>query len=299
MQSAENWSNIDHMKKHIFRDAYTILVAWLISVATIAAETVVSISDSRGDDNARYAVNMIRLALDKTGGDYEILVNNEDLSYMRMQMQALEGKIDIFWSATSNSLENKFLPVRVPLYKGLLGYRVFIIHSDNKNLFSKVQTFEDLEAFTFGQGRGWTDTTIMETNGLNVIPVTKYQGLFHMADGKRFDAFPRGVHEPWNEIRTRPDLDLTVDDNVMFVYKMPYYLFVTPLRKDLAQRIERGLKIAISDGSFEEIFFKNETVKLVAEKGNLSNRKTFSLNNPDLPPNTPLDDESLWFNIGM
>ncbi|PCK09193.1 MAG: diguanylate cyclase [Alteromonadaceae bacterium] len=286
------------MKSCFFLNGIAIIITWLIATAAIAAQITVRV-DSRGDANAVYALEMIRLALDKTGGDYEISINDAEVSALRMRMQTLEGKTDVFWTATSTDLEEEFLPVRVPLYKGLLGYRIFIIHKDNKNLFSNVKTFKDLDAFSFGQGRGWTDTTIMEANGLKVTQVTKYHGLFYMADGKRFDAFPRGVNEPWTEIKSRPDLDLTVDENLMFVYKMPYYLLVSPNRKSLAKRLDRGLKIAISDGSFDEIFFNNETVKLVAEKAKLSGRKIFNLDNPDLPPNTPLTDESLWFNVAM
>ena len=83
-------------------------------------------------------------------------------------------------------------------------------------------------AYRFGQGRDWSDTTIMRANGMKVVTAVKYDNLFLMADGKRFDGFPRGVHEPWAEIDKRPGLELTVDEHVMLVYRSPFYLFVSP-----------------------------------------------------------------------
>ena len=137
----------------------------------------------------------------------------------------------------------------------------------------------------------------MKANGMKVVPAVKYDSLFFMADGKRFDAFPRGVHEPWAEIDKHPNLDLVVDKNVMMVYRMPFYLFVTPGKKQLADDIYNGLMKAVEDGSFDEYFYSNPTVKLVLEKADLKSRKIFNLKNPVLPPLTPINDARLWVDI--
>jgi hypothetical protein len=194
-------------------------------------------------------------------------------------------------------MEENTLPVRVPLYKGLLGHRVLIVHKDNRHIFDHVKTIEDLRRFKFGQGVGWADTEIMKANGLTVVAAPKYEGLFHMTDGKRFDAFPRGVHEPWGELKNNKDLDLAVDSNLMFVYTSPYYLMVTPRRPDLAADIERGLLMAIDDGSFDQKFFNNDMVKMVLKYANLKDRRIIKLRNPELPPKTPLDNPRLWIDI--
>ncbi len=185
----------------------------------------------------------------------------------------------------------------MPLFKGLLGHRILIIHKDNAHLFDHVQTYEQALRYKYGQGKGWTDTMIMEANGMEVVTTVRYEGLFYMADGGRFHAFPRGVHEPWGEIASRPELELTVDKNLMFVYTMPYYLFVSPKRPELARAIEQGLLAAIDDGGFDEVFLNNSMVKLVLEKAGLQHRRIFKLDNPELPPKTPLDNPKLWVNV--
>lgn len=252
---------------------------------------------SRGDGNAEYAIQMIRLGLEKAGVSSELNIASDALSAPKLREELLEGDIDIIWTATNIEMEEHALPVRVPLFKGLLGHRIMIIHQDNAHLFDSVNEFDDLKRFKVGQGLGWTDTTILQHNGLKVVTAVKYEGLFYMADGQRFDGFPRGVHEPWAEIDGRPDLALTVDQNIMFVYLMPYYLFVTPKRPQLAADIERGLLAAIDDGSFDGVFFSNPMVQMVMAKANLADRKVFKLNNPELPPKTPVNESKLWIDL--
>ncbi len=274
----------------------SVLIGILLS-ASLSAETVINLV-SRDDGNARYAIGMIELAMQKAGEPYDLRVAKGVLTAARQQQDAVEGKIDVIWAATTQEVEDLLIPVRIPLYKGLLGHRVFIVHEDNRDLFANVQTFDDLKQFVFGQGRGWPDTDILRHNGLKVETGT-YEGLFLMADGQRFHAFPRGINEPWGEIEVRPELELTVDPHVMLVYRMPFYLLVSPTRPELAETIERGLMMAINDGSFDELLLNDPMVKMVIERGNIANRRAFELENPMLPAATPLDRPELWFDISL
>lgn len=274
-----------------------LLVAGVLA-ASVGAEEVVHVA-SRGDKNAEYALKMLDLALQKSGGQYRIDIKQEALTSARLREDLIEGDLDVIWAATDTDMETHALPVRIPLYKGLLGYRVLIVHKDNTRLFAGVDSFQDLKQFSFGQGRGWPDTAILGANGLEVVQASKYEGLFYMTDGKRFDAYPRGVHEPWAEIASRPDLELTVDSNVLLVYRMPFYLFVTPKRPDLAEAVYRGLRQAVTDGSFDKVFYADETVRMVMSKAQIKGRKVFELTNPDLPPKTPLDQPELWLDVSQ
>lgn len=268
----------------------TLLCNTAISAPKVTTVNIVS----RGDANAKYAIAMLRLGLEKAGKPFKINLTYETLSAPKTREELLAGSIDIIWAATNLDMEENALPVRIPLFKGLLGHRIAIIHKENQHMFDDVTTFSEALKFKYGQGFGWPDTAIMEHNGMTVVPTLKYEGLFHMADGQRFDAFPRGVHEPWSEISSRPELELMVDENLMFVYTSPSYLIVSPLRSQLSRDIERGLLIAIDDGSFDELFFNNPMVKQVIKNAGLNQRRIFKLENPDLPPRTPLDNEKLW-----
>ena len=270
----------------------------LVLVNTVCtAETTNVTVVSRGDDNAKYAIAMLNLALEEVGDPFAINVISDALSAPKLREELIAGSIDVIWTATNRDMETNALPVRVPLFKGLLGHRILIVHKDNVHLFDHVTSMQQALAFTYGQGQGWTDTTIMQANGMKVVAANKYESLFYMTDGKRFDAFPRGVHEPWGEIAQRSELELTVEPNLMFVYQMPYYLMVTPKRPDLAANIERGLTMAIEDGSFDQMFYGNAMVKTVLQYANLRERRIFNLTNPELPSETPLDNKKLWVDI--
>lgn len=250
---------------------------------------------SRGDSNAAYAIKLLQLALSKAGVDDDLSIKDEALTATRLRQGLLDGVIDVIWTSTTKDLETAVIPVRIPLYKGLLGNRIFIVHRDNSDIFADVRSLADLEAFSYCQGRTWADTAILESNGLPVVSATKYEGLFHMVDGGRCDAFPRGVHEPWDEIKRRPDLELTIDTHVMLRYVSPYYYFVSPHRPEIAEKIEAGLRAAIADGSFDEYFYADPTIKSVLEQAQMDKRRVFYIDNPALPEKTPTDDKVLWY----
>ncbi len=252
---------------------------------------------NRGDTNSNYSIGLLKLALKKSGKPFKLSIVEKDLAPLRQRKELLEGSMDVIWNGTNTDLEENALPIRVPIYKGLLGHRILIVHRDNQHMFDGVKTWDDMLAHTYGQGKSWPDSDIMRANGMTVVPAVKYDSLFYMADGKRFDAFPRGAHEPWSELEAHPDLALTVDKNVVLVYRMPYYLFVNPAKKQLAEDIYTGMMKAVVDGSFDEYFYSNPTVKSVIEKVGLKDRKLFSLTNPALSPLTPLNDARLWVDV--
>ncbi len=274
---------------------------WLIallsfaSVNTMAEELQIRVNDS-SDPNGPYAVKMIQLAMKHIDKKYKLVVTKEPYSQPKIMEEVNNGKLEAFWNSANADKEEQFTAVRIPLYKGLLGNRVFIIHKDNQSKFDNIKTLEDLKKITIGQGKTWADTKILESNGLTVVKANKYESLFLMLDGGRFDAFSRGVHEPFGELASHPNLkDLTVEKNLMLVYRMPFYLFVAKSNKTLARDLEQGLNAAIADGSFDEVFFGDPSVQDVLAKANMKSRHAIYLDNPTLSKETPLDRKELWF----
>ena len=260
-----------------------------------AQEKVLRANDS-SDPNGPYAVKMIDLALKHIDKKYKLQVGKEPYSQSKIVEEVATGGLDIFWNSSNAEKETTFRAVRIPLYKGLLGNRIFIINRDNQPKFDNIQTLSDLQKITIGQGKTWADTKILEANGLKVVKANKYDSLFYMVDGGRFDAFSRGVHEPFGELASHPELkDLTVEKNLMLVYRMPFYLFVSRDNKALADDLEIGLNRAIADGSFDQVFYSDPAVQDVMAKANMKHRRIIYLDNPTLSKETPLDRKELWF----
>lgn len=264
-----------------------ITLALMCCAGTNASETVIRVNEAK-DANGNYAMSMIDLALSKIEQrKYKIEKFEGELTQSRAVTELEDGHLDLMWAATNAELESRILPIRVPLYRSLLGYRVFIIHPDSQPDFDKVRTFDDLKKFTFGQGTTWADSGILESNDLTVVKANKYESLFFMCDGKRFTAFPRGVQEPIGEIAKRPQLNLTIEKRIMLVYKMPFYIFTNKSNVQLAADIEQGLNKAIDDGSFDKLFYSDKSISSVLDSLNIDDRLVFELNNPTLPRNAP------------
>ena len=273
---------------------FALSLAGLCSVA-LAQEKVLRANDS-SDPNGPYAVKMIELALKHIDKKYKLQVGKEPYSQAKIVEEVANGGLDIFWNSSNAEKETTFRAVRIPLYKGLLGNRIFIINRNNQSKFDNIQTLNDLRQITIGQGKTWADTKILEANGLQVVKANKYDSLFYMVDGGRFDAFSRGVHEPFGELASHPDMkDLTVEKNLMLVYRMPFYLFVSRDNKALADELETGLNRAIADGSFDQVFYGDPAVQDVMAKANMKNRRIIYLDNPTLSKDTPLTRQELWF----
>lgn len=267
----------------------------ILSASVMADDGLIRANDS-SDPNGPYAVKMIELALKHIDKKYKLVVTKEPYSQVKIMEEVTNGKLEVFWNSSNADKEALFTPVRIPLYKGLLGNRIFIINKNNQYKFDNIKTLEDLKQITIGQGKTWADTKILESNGLKVVKANKYQSLFLMVDGGRFDAFSRGVHEPFGELASHPELkDLTVEKHLMLVYRMPFYLFVSKENKTLAKDLETGLNLAIADGSFDKVFFSDPAVQDVMAKADMKNRHAIYLDNPTLSKETPLDRKELWF----
>lgn len=250
---------------------------------------------NNGDPNSQYVISILRLALEHIDNKYKLeIINNDDTQARIDEEVRTRGSVDMMWTPGNANKESDFRAIRIPLDKGLLGFRLLIIKKGDQSKFDNVRTLEDLRKFKFGQGRTWADSKILEANGLNVVKTTKYPGLFYMLDGGRFDAFPRGANEPFVEIEKYPDLNLEVEKNLLIVYKMPFYLFVAKDNTQLASDIELGLNRALADGSFNKVFYSAKTVQDVIQKANLRNRRVINLENPTLSKETPLDRQELW-----
>jgi len=263
------------------------------------AEREIRHNYTEGNPKEELALNILKLALESAPGDetYRFRSVPEFLSEGRLVQTLEDGDIDVAWAGTQREYEQRLRPIRVPIFKGLLGHRIFIIRQGDQPRFDRVQDLADLREIPGGQGRYWGDTEILKHSGLNIVTTSKYENLFPMLEGGRFDYFPRAVHEPWSEVRSRPELNLTVEERILLIYPLPMYVFVNKRDQALARAIEQGLRSAIEDGSFDEFFFNQPIIKNALEQAQLSQRRVFRIPNPNLSPETPLDEEQLWLDI--
>ena len=144
-----------------------------------------------------------------------------------------------------------------------------------------------------GQGADWPDTRILRANGLVVDESAHYSDLFRKLAAQRIDYFPRSVQEIWGELATHHEGDFVVEPHLALHYPTAMYFFVNKDESSLAEDIERGLRKALQDGSFDALFQRH--FGAVLEKSGLAEREVLELHNPLLPPLTPLNEARLWY----
>ena len=245
--------------------------------------------------NQEHCVSLIKLALAPYADKYEIKPTLEYLTQARQLAELDGGGLDVIWVATTPEFESEFAPVRIPLFKGLLGNRVFLIKESLQGKFRSIQSVRDIQKFKLGQGKTWADTKILEAAGFDIVTANKYENLFPMLEGERFDLFPRGIQEPWSEIVDHRDLGLAVEEGLMLVYPMPLYFFVNKQNTQLQKDLTAGLELAIKNGEFDRTFYASRLVQDVLDKANMEERKVFKIDNPFLTSNTPLNRAELWY----
>ena len=273
---------------------YYLLSTFLLCVSFLSVAEPIKLQSYSGDTSLPH--KLLKEALNKAKLDYvHPYESDKDISNARILNDVKIGQLDVMWSMTSQSLEQDYQAVYIPLFRGLLGMRLAIVTQQNAELFKHVSSIADLKRFRAGQGKTWPDTTILKENGLNVVTTLKYPNLFPMLEGGRFDYFPRGVNEPWDEIVNHQELNLTVDPYVLLKYTAPLYFFVAKENAQLAQKLTQSLNKMIEDGSFNSMFFSDSQVQMVLQKANLKQRIIIPLSNPNLSSMTPLSRTELWF----
>jgi ABC-type amino acid transport substrate-binding protein len=262
------------------------------AAASIAAETIYyPRPESDTDARVIYPLKLLALALGKANAPYHLLPSPQRMQQDRAFKELESDKIHIAWSATSLEREEKTLPIRIPIYKGLIGWRLALVRKVDIHRFKDVTNLEQLKQFSAGQGHDWPDTQILRANGVKVIGSPTYDGLFKMLELKRFDYFPRSIAEIKAEADQNPEL--AIDPHIMLHYPMAFYYFVNKNNQKLANAINQGLEIAIADGSFDQLFAQYYRATMAQAK--LEKRTVIELTNPLLPPETPLGREPLWF----
>jgi len=277
----------------------------LLVAASCQAMTELSYPLSSDGVDSRYDYDwaVLRTAMDKTRasfGRYRQQQSDIAMSPQRvlMEMHSPQGRINIFVRATAPELETQFLPIRLPVDRGLLGYRLLLIRSADQPRFARVRTLQDLRALRAGLGQGWADVAIFKAAGVPVVEGNHYDGLFAMLEAGRFDFYSRSADEAVREFAERSGLhpQLAVESGLLLHYPLPRYFFVRrdAEGKQLARRIAAGMEIMLKDGSLHALFQQHKA-KLIGNTA-LSRRRIIRLPNPTLSPLTPLGRSEWWFN---
>ncbi|MEC5398296.1 hypothetical protein [Uliginosibacterium sp. H1] len=275
--------------------------SWALAQTSPAVRFTYPPPETANDQRHLYYWQVLEAALasnrDKYG-DFAVEPYATPMTFQRAaaEVETGKGRVNIVARATNLDLETRLRPIRLPLDKGLLGARLFLVTQDTAAKLEKVRTLEELQQYTIGQNSAWTDVKILQNAGFKVVIADDYEGLFQMLSAKRFDLFSRGAIEIDAEWKAHRDTlpNLVIDRSFMLYYPLPRYFFVprTAEGEKMAERIEDGLRRLQKSGEFERRY--QDYKRLVLKDVSLAGRRVFRLTNTQLSPETPLSDKYWW-----
>jgi len=235
-----------------------------------------------------YYLALLKLALENSKSDFGGYQLKKSVQPMYQGRSLVEIKynrnVNIAWTMTSKEREKEVNPIRIPLLRGLGGYRIFLIKEGHQEEFSKINNAKQLKKLFAGQGYDWPDSTILTDNNYRLITGPGHKTLFNMLQHGRFDYMPRALHEAWNEVEIFKGLQ--VESTLALHYPSPYYFFVSYDNPRLKERIEKGLMNAEKNGSFQELFDSHPVTRNMLASAQLERRKVFKLMNDFMSPET-------------
>ncbi|WP_419904743.1 hypothetical protein [Kiloniella sp.] len=256
------------------------------------AENPLIVKHYQQQDRYSFGLKVLTLALSKLDTPFHVQTpQGQFVNEKRGENQIIDGQLDLQWMSTTMGRENDMIPIKIPLYRGLLGLRLLLVKKERHDQLSGINDLKGLQNHIGGHGVHWGDLPVYKANNLRVVTNVNYEKLFQLLIGNRFDYFHRGVNEIWEEQNRYSD-KLKIADNVMLYYPHPVYFFVTKHRPELAKQLERGLKIALQDGSFKKLFL--DSFGKIIQQGELDKRHLIILKNPVVPARTQPFDTSWW-----
>lgn len=112
--------------------------------------------ESGADVRMNYYWELLQAALDETAhkwGPYTLTPYARQMNAGRAEILLTNGsEITVMTRTTSVAREQVLNPIRIPLDKGLTGYRLFLIKASTQHRLDTVRTQAQLQTFSIGQG---------------------------------------------------------------------------------------------------------------------------------------------------
>lgn len=270
-------------------------------VAAESRQPVITVSpQSELDGSHDYFIGLLALALEHAADGREPLpieFFGGPLTQARAFSElAIGDALHVYWSGASWEREADVLAIPIPLLRGLLGFRVPVIHREQLSRWQQVDSLEALRDFTACQGSVWPDSDILEAAGLPVERVFAFEQMYLMLHAGRCDYFPRAITEVFAELeqvqKSLPELVLF--EELIIHYPFPMYFFVAPTRPELAEQIRLGLEAMIDSGELEQYLQTHPVTQQVFPLSQWQASRVLRLDNPLLPSGARPDDLRYW-----
>lgn len=274
------------------------IIIWVLCSSQVYAQQVIFLPGAETEHDKRYEYQslMFRISMEQTIDEFGpfTIKTSPNMTQSREERNLSLGiKLDVMFATPKSHYLGVFTPVLIPIRKGLLGYRIFLINEKNKDILSQVNSVEELKKFSVGQGKNWSSVDVLESAGFKVVRGPSYDGLFGMLVGGRFDLFSRSISEVEREMEEFGKIfpQLMIEETTVLYYLHPDYFWFSNSEsgKKLRIRVEKGLKKMIKNGLFDKTFHQYHAD--ILQQIDIENRKVYRIDNPFmLPEHTPPEE---------
>jgi len=289
---------IRHNKFRLVAGLRFCLAAACVWPLLAAGQQVVTYPRPESDSDARasYPIALLNLCAERSKNSFVTKPSEFKAQQGRnIRQLALGDGLDVLWAVSTEERESFLQPIRIPIDRGLIGWRLLLIRNQDADFFSTISNGKQLAALRAGQGHDWPDVDVLRANNFTLSTSTTYEGLFKMLSLGHIQYFPRSISEIWSEAEKHQLLGIGIEKNLILHYPEALYFFVNKANAKLAGTLTACLNEMTLDGALQSLLNKFYGDSL--QKAQLSHRKVIEIGNPLLPRNTPEASSIYWFSL--
>ena len=249
----------------------------------------------------KYKTDLIKLILDNSELDYDLYYCTYPGGHGLQIERLKKGLITVQSFGASKQLEEELIPIRIPIFKGLAGYRIFLINKNDQYKFQKIDRLEDLKELVGILGEGWLDIQILQDAGLPQ-KTTEILAIYKMLNrGGRIDYFSRAIYETFGEFQMLKSSypNLAIEKRILLIYPFAMYFYVSPKYPEIAEKLNAGFHKLVQNGEFDKFFYKNNYIRSSIINSQLDKRIKFHIPNNYLSLQTQNLPGKYWFNMNI
>ncbi len=277
----------------------TLLFSFLQCNLLMAKFSIVFPMNYEDFERNKYRADLLKMILNEAKIKYNLFYFQTRITNPEIVEKLKKGIITIATLGASKIKEEELIPIRIPIYKGLLGYRIFLINKKDQYKFNNIKTLNDLKKLTGAQGIGWTDLKVLRDAGLPQIELPRKIIYKILNIGGRIDYFGRAVNEAVGEFQTLKIKypNIAIEKRILLIYPFAMYFYISPKHPKLAEKLKSSFNKLFNSGRFDNFFYNNPYILSTIKKAKITNRIKFYLSNRYLSDKTKALSEKYWFNI--
>jgi hypothetical protein len=268
------------IKNHFFK---LILVIFIFITNSVFAEHI-RYCGFKKETQDKYTFLQFLNAMKNNGHTYSLNQYPEKLTRPRqlLHFELEKSQCDVFTGGANLEYSARFLRVDIPLTRGLLGYRYFMVENEQLENLASLSTIKEFkEHLIIGSNTAKLKNDIFNYNNFNIMNSTSGRAWL-MLKGQRFNAIQRSIVGNISK-REKSRTESSIYRNLMVYYHADLFFYVNKNRKDLHEILLNGLIKAYKNGSFMKTFDNHSDITQALNfLNNFEEKNIYGMKNPYL-----------------